>query len=207
MFRRNVNYEEEKKSVFCFFDLKGYLMMVFMMGLGITLRRSHLLSDFFFAFFYTGLGTALSISGLRFIVRFFELRLRQVIWICIGVFSVSLGTIGIFLPILPTVPLYLLASFAFLNSSERLYARFRESRCYKKFLKPYLDMGGIPLKKKLFLIAFVTLQIAIAALLLRNSITGIVIIGVIYAGFLISMLFIVKTPRETEKQINTKENN
>lgn len=71
---RILNYKEEKKSVFCFFDIKGYLMMGFMMGLGIVLRHSNLLPTFFFAFFYTGLGMALSISGIRFIIRFFALR-------------------------------------------------------------------------------------------------------------------------------------
>lgn len=71
---RIMNYKEERKSVFCFFDIKGYLMMGFMMGLGIALRHSDLLPLFFFAFFYTGLGMALSISGIRFIIRFFALR-------------------------------------------------------------------------------------------------------------------------------------
>ncbi len=191
---RILNYEEEKKSVFCFFDVKGYLMMGFMMALGLTLRHSNRIPVFFFAFFYTGLGTALLISGLRFAVRFFDLGLRQIIWICVGLAAFSFGTLGIFLPILPTVPLYLLASFAFLNSSEKLYTRFRNSKYYKKYLKPYVDMGGIPLKKKMYLIAFVTLQIAIAAIALRNSVVGLVVIGVVYAGFLLSMLFIVKSP-------------
>lgn len=191
---RILNYAEEKKSVFLFFDLRGYLMMGFMMALGLTLRHSHRIPVFFFAFFYTGLGTALFISGLRFVIRFFDLGLRQIIWICVGLGAFSFGTLGIFLPILPTVPLYLLASFAFLNSSETLYTRFRNSKYYKKYLKPYTDMGGIPLKQKMCLIAFVTLQIGIAALLLRNSAVGLGVLGAVYAGFLISMLFVVKTP-------------
>ena len=58
-----------KQPFWKFFDLKSYLLMVFMMGLGIFLRRSGWLPDFFFAFFYTGLGTALSIAGIRFLVR------------------------------------------------------------------------------------------------------------------------------------------
>ena len=35
----------------------------------------------------------------------------------------ALGTIGIALPILPTVPFYLLTAFCFANSSERLHTR------------------------------------------------------------------------------------
>lgn len=60
---------QSKQPFWKFFDLKSYLLMIFMMGLGIFLRRSGWLPDFFFAFFYTGLGTALSIAGIRFLVR------------------------------------------------------------------------------------------------------------------------------------------
>ena len=60
---------ETKQPFWKFFDLKSYLLMIFMMGLGIGLRRSGWLPDFFFAFFYTGLGTALSIAGIRFLIR------------------------------------------------------------------------------------------------------------------------------------------
>lgn len=65
--KRILSYGEEKVSVFKFMDLKGYLIMAFMIGLGITLRRLIGLPDEFFAFFYNGLGTALSIAGIRFL--------------------------------------------------------------------------------------------------------------------------------------------
>ena len=67
--RRILSYTE-KKSVFAFFDIKGYLLMAFMMALGITLRSVNLLPAAFFAVFYTGLGTALTLSGVRFIVNY-----------------------------------------------------------------------------------------------------------------------------------------
>ena len=64
--RRILSYPEEKKSIFLFFDLKGYLLMAFMMGLGITLRAIDKIPISFFAAFYTGLGTALMLGGIRF---------------------------------------------------------------------------------------------------------------------------------------------
>ena len=45
------------------------LAMAFMMTLGITLRRSGFVAEYFFTWFYTGLGTALSIAGIRFLIR------------------------------------------------------------------------------------------------------------------------------------------
>ena len=60
---------ETKQPFWRFFDGKSWLLMAFMMTLGITLRRIGHLPEFFFAFFYTGLGTALSVAGIRFLIR------------------------------------------------------------------------------------------------------------------------------------------
>ena len=60
---------ETKQPAYRFFDTKSYILMAFMMTLGITLRRSGFVAEYFFTWFYTGLGTALSIAGIRFLIR------------------------------------------------------------------------------------------------------------------------------------------
>ena len=46
---------------------------------------------------------------------------RRIVLIVLGLVSLVLGAIGIFVPLLPTTPLVLLAAFAFANSSETLH--------------------------------------------------------------------------------------
>ncbi len=49
-----------------FFDLKGWIIMIFMITLGVTVRRFQLLPNSFISVFYTGLSTALIITGILF---------------------------------------------------------------------------------------------------------------------------------------------
>lgn len=60
--------EDEKVFFWKMMPLKSWIILAFMMTLGIMLRSSGIASDFFIAFFYCGLGTALLSSGIRYIV-------------------------------------------------------------------------------------------------------------------------------------------
>ncbi len=45
----------------------------------------------------------------------------RLIWLFVGGSSLGLGTLGIFLPLLPTVPFYLLAAYGFSKSSVKIH--------------------------------------------------------------------------------------
>lgn len=64
--------EEDRVPFWRFFDAKGYLIMAFMMTMGIGLRSSGIVPTWFIAFFYAGLGIALALSGCCFLVRYFR---------------------------------------------------------------------------------------------------------------------------------------
>ena len=57
---------EDRLPVWQFFNASSWVVMAAMMGGGMALRLSHLMSDELIAFFYSGLGIALFLCGVRF---------------------------------------------------------------------------------------------------------------------------------------------
>jgi hypothetical protein len=54
-----------KHCAFSFLDIKGYLVMFFMMSGGILLRRAHIIQPTYLGSFYLGLGSALFLAGMK----------------------------------------------------------------------------------------------------------------------------------------------
>ena len=67
---RILQYEDERQNFFRFFDTKSYLIMAFMMTMGISLRVFGLVPNGFIAYFYTGLGASLLTAGVLFIASY-----------------------------------------------------------------------------------------------------------------------------------------
>lgn len=55
-------------SVLRFMDRKGCFMISFMIALGAGLRLSGFVPDWLIASFYVGLGAALTLTGVRFLI-------------------------------------------------------------------------------------------------------------------------------------------
>ena len=72
--RRIEEKKEDKNCPFSFFDVKSWIIMVFMIALGITIRSLHLLPDSFISVFYTGLSIALILTGILFICYWWQKR-------------------------------------------------------------------------------------------------------------------------------------
>jgi hypothetical protein len=58
---------ERRLPIWSFFNRSSWMVMAVMMGGGLALRLSHLVPDWAIAFFYSGLGVALFLGGLRFL--------------------------------------------------------------------------------------------------------------------------------------------
>ena len=80
-----------------------------------------------------------------------------------GTICVAVGTIGVFLPVLPTTPFLLLAAFCYTRSSKRLYGALLSNRLVGSYLKNYLEGRGMTRRSKLWTLGLLWLGIALAA--------------------------------------------
>lgn len=65
-------YGNERKYVWNFFDRPSFIIMVFMMTMGIIIRVFDLLPEIIIAIFYLGLGSALFGAGINFIKNYID---------------------------------------------------------------------------------------------------------------------------------------
>ncbi|MBR1436715.1 MAG: hypothetical protein IJ584_16580 [Bacteroidales bacterium] len=64
---RILAFPTERKSIFAFLPVRGWILVIFMMCLGISLKFIPGIPTEFFASFYPGLGTALIVAGSTFL--------------------------------------------------------------------------------------------------------------------------------------------
>ena len=76
--RRIEQKKETRNCPFSFCDVKSWIIMIFMISLGITIRSFHLLPESFISVFYTGLSIALILTGILFI-RYWWLKRKTML--------------------------------------------------------------------------------------------------------------------------------
>ena len=68
---------------------------------------------------------------------------RRIGLIVAGLVSLAIGAVGIFVPLLPTTPLVLLAAFCFANSSERLHQWLLDHNVFGPLIDNWRRYGAI----------------------------------------------------------------
>ncbi len=74
----------------------------------------------------------------------------------------GIGVVGIVLPLIPTTPLLLLASFFFVRGSEQFEVWFKGTSVYDKHLEGFIRHRSMTLRQKVTLLIFSDIMILTA---------------------------------------------
>ena len=107
-----------------------------------------------------------------------KFSIKRSLLIAAGSLSFGLGVAGIFLPLLPTTPFLLLASFCFLRSSKRLHGWLVNHRLFGKYLRDYLEHRSIPRNVKISTLAFLWISIILTMFIVGKWYLTVLLAGI-----------------------------
>jgi len=106
-------------------------------------------------------------------------RASRLLWNAAGTFFLSLGIVGIVVPLLPTTPFLLLAAACYFRGSEAMYKWMLANRYFGTYLREYREGKGIrpEIKVATLLLLWVVLGLS-AVIMTDNTIVRIVLLMV-----------------------------
>lgn len=94
--------------------------------------------------------------------------IKKYLLIFLGSASLTLGIIGVFIPVLPTTPFLLLASFCYLRSSKRLYNWLINHKIFGAYIYCYITYKAIPMKTKVGTLIFLWSTLIVSMILVPS---------------------------------------
>lgn len=106
----------------------------------------------------------------------------------IGVLSVGLAVLGVFLPLLPTTPFLLLAAACFIRSSDRLYRWLITHRWFGSYIRNYREHKAITKRTKVVTLLLLWATLGFTALCVVDSMVVRFLLLVIGVGVTLHVL-------------------
>lgn len=125
---------------------------------------------------------------------------KKILFITAGCTCLALGFIGMFVPVLPTTPLVLLAAFLFSRSSERLSSWIATTPIYRAYVEPFKQSGGISLPRKIRILAISYSVMGLSAFLVQKTVVWVVLAAV--AIFLAVLMLAVIPTISKDKELD-----
>ncbi len=123
-------------------------------------------------------------------------RILRIFFLVLGSISLVLGTIGIFLPILPTVPFYMLTAFCYVRGSKRFSDWFLNSKLYKNHMGNFVEHRVMTVYGEILLLLFVTALLLVSLWFINKPVMSIVFVVLILCKYLYFVLRITPVGRQ-----------
>ena len=85
-----------------------------------------------------------------------------------GSISVALGVVGIFIPVLPTTPFFLLAVFCYLRSSKKLYKWLIHHKVFGVYIYNYITYKAVLKSTKIGALIFLWTGLGVSILVINS---------------------------------------
>ncbi len=108
--------------------------------------------------------------------------MKRYLCIVAGTLSLTLGIVGIFVPLLPTTPFLLMAAALYLRSSRKLYHWLMSHRYLGEYIRNYMEYKAIPLSTKIATLLLLWIVILCSALFVTDSIYVRVVLLLVAVG-------------------------
>lgn len=127
---------------------------------------------------------------------------KKAIYIALGTLCLILGGIGIFMPVLPTTPFWLLTAWLYTRSSPFLYNKAMSIPVFGNCVRNFQEYKAIPLRGKVISITTLWLTIGISIWIVARLWIGI-LLTVIATGVTIHILSYKTLPPDVYKKKDT----
>ena len=130
--------------------------------------------------------------------------IKKYLFITVGLIFVALGAIGVIIPILPTTPFLLLASYCLARGSERFNNWFINTKLYKNHLDSFVRERAMTLKEKVGILAFADFMLVFPLIIIDKILVKLFIVIIILIKYYY-FIFRIKTITNDEKILRKLE--
>lgn len=101
---------------------------------------------------------------------------KKVILYILGFTTLTLGFIGIFLPVLPTTPFLLLSLTCFAGCNKKVYDKVRNLKYVNEYVSAYQENQGVSPGTKRKSIAFLWCGLLLSAIIIKDLLVCIILL-------------------------------